>query len=90
VIVISNNAFNRGGADVIVIAMTSAPAIAAHSFRISSSDLVEGNLNRPGTVRVDKVYTLAKSIIVKRFGRVSSHVIDRIRRLLDSLTVQGR
>ena len=88
VVVISNNAFNRGGADVIVVAMTSSPAIAPHSFRISSTDLVEGALNRPGTVRVDKVYTLAKSIVVKKFGKVSPLVIDRIRQLLDSLTAQ--
>jgi len=89
VIVISNNAHNRGGADVIVIAMTSSPAVAPYGFQISSTDLVEGALNRPGTVRVDKIYTLAKAIIVKKFGKVSSHVVDRIRQLLDSLTVPG-
>ena len=54
VIVISNDAYNRASPDVIVIAMTSNPAAVVYSFRISSSDLIEGVLNRPGTVRVDK------------------------------------
>jgi mRNA interferase MazF len=86
VIIISNNVVNRDGLDVIVVAMTSRPATAPYGFRINSTDLVEGALNRPGTVRVDKTYTLAKSIIVKKFGKVSPVVIDRIRQLFDVLT----
>jgi mRNA interferase MazF len=85
-IVISNNAYNRGGPDVVVVAMTSHPAIVPYSFQISSADLVEGALNRPGTVRVDKVYTLANWIVVRRFGKVAPYVIDRIRGLFDTLT----
>ena len=85
VIVISNSAYNRSGQDVIVVAMTSNPVPAAHSFRISSSDLVEGTLNRPGNIRCDKVYTLAKAIVVKKFGKVSPMVVERIRQLLDAI-----
>lgn len=65
VIIVSGNSYNRSGADVVVVAMTSNPAMVPFSFRIQSTDLVEGALNRPGTVRADKIYTLAKSIIVK-------------------------
>jgi mRNA interferase MazF len=86
VIVISNDAYNRSAQDVVVVAMTSNPAVAAHSFRIRSTDLVEGALNRPGTVRADKIYTLAKSIIVKKFGKVSADVLDEIRRKFVDLT----
>lgn len=87
VIVISNNAHNRGGADIVVVAMTSHPAVAPFSFRISSADLVQGMLNRPGTVRADKIYTLAKAIVVKRFGKVSPQIVGRIRQLLDEMTL---
>ena len=86
VIIVSNDAHIRGGADVIVVAMTSRPALAPHSFQITSADLVEGTLNHPGTVRVDKIYTLAKGIIVKKFGKVSPPTIDRIRKLLEAVT----
>jgi mRNA interferase MazF len=90
VIVVSNNAYHAVAADVIVVAMTSNPAVVPHSFRIRSSDLVEGSLNRPGTVRVDKIYTLAKSIIVKKFGRVSPQVLDRIRQTMAEMTSPSR
>lgn len=86
VIVISNDGYNRSGPDVIVVAMTSSPAAAPHSFRITSAELVQGALNRPGTVRPDKIYTLAKAIVVKKFGKVSSQVVQRIRQELELVT----
>lgn len=86
VIAISNNTYHRVANDMIVVAMTSNPAIVPHSFQIASSDLVEGSLNHPGTVRADKIYTLAQSIVVKKFGKVSAHVVRRIRQTMKSLT----
>jgi mRNA interferase MazF len=85
-IVISNNAYNRGGPDLVVVAMTSHPAIAPYSFRINPADLIEGKLNRPGTVRVDKIYTLAQWIVVRKFGKVAPHVVGQIRGMFDTLT----
>jgi mRNA-degrading endonuclease toxin of MazEF toxin-antitoxin module len=70
----------------VVVAMTSSPVAPPYSFRITSADLVEGSLNRPGTVRVDKIYTLAQSIIQKKFGKVSGPVLQHIRQLLSDLT----
>jgi mRNA interferase MazF len=86
VIVLSNAAYHRASADVVVVAMTSNPALVPFSFRVTSADLTEGSLNRPETVRSDKIYTLSKSIIVKKFGRVSPAVVERIRQLFDALT----
>lgn len=86
VIAISNNVYNRKTADIIVVAMTSNPADTAYSFAISSSDLGNGVLNRPGRIRVDKVYTLSQSIVRRTFGRVKPEVLDHIRNVLLELT----
>jgi mRNA interferase MazF len=86
VIVVSNDAYNRRNHDVVVVAMTSRPSTDAFSFQIGSSDLVGGVLNHPGTVRVDKIYTLATAIVVKRFGKVSPAVLERICTLLGART----
>ena len=85
VIVISNNAYNRKTGDIVVTAMTSNPASVDYSFTITSSDLKKGSLNRPGRIRVDKIYTLSKSIVAKTFGRVSDETMDRIRTTLREL-----
>jgi len=89
VIVISNDDYNRKTADVVVVAMTSNPTRTDYSFTITSSDLARGKLNHPGKVRVDKIYTLAKSIIVKTFGQVKPEVLDQVRSKLQTLVADS-
>jgi mRNA interferase MazF len=88
VIVISNDSYNHITPDMVVVAMTSNPALTAYSFTIKPSDLTSGSLNRPGTVRVDKLYTLEQTLIVKTFGRVNMRTMNRIRAILRELTVR--
>jgi len=66
--------------------MTSNPAQAPYSFLITSADLQRGTLNRPGMVRVDKIYTLSQTLIVRSFGQVNEQILARIRQLLQQLT----
>jgi mRNA interferase MazF len=68
--------------------MTSNPIEVDYSFIITSAELEQGELNRPGKVRVDKIYTLSQSIVVKTFGRVNAKVLDRIRSMLQDLTTK--
>jgi mRNA interferase MazF len=86
VIVISNDAYNRAVDDIVVVALTSNPKTTDFSFSISSADLVSGKLKRPSRVRVDKIYTLSKTIVIDIFGNVSPKVLVRIRQMLADLT----
>ncbi len=86
VIVISNDEYNRVSPDVVVVAMTSTPLRSAYSFTITSVELTQGRLNRPGTVRVDKVYTLDQKLIVKTFGQINQATLGRIQAILHELT----
>ena len=88
VIVVSNNAYNQKTTDLVVVAMTSNPVKTDYSFAITSDDLEKGTLNHPGKVRVDKIYTISKSIVVKTFGRVNGKVMDHIRSELQNLTAK--
>ena len=85
VIVVSNDDYNQRRQDIVVVAMTSNLSTGKYAFTISSSDLERGKLNRPGQIRVDKLYTLSQSIVVKTFGRVDAATLDRIRGLLHDL-----
>ena len=85
VVIVSNDAYNRSVSDVVVVAMTSNPEMADYSFTVTSADLEWGALNRPGKIRVDKLYTLSRGIIVKTFGRVNAETLDRIRTMLRDL-----
>jgi len=88
VIVVSNNSYNQKTTDLVVVAMTSNPVEADYSFTITSADLEKGTLNHPGKVRVDKIYAISKSIVVKTFGRVNEKVMEHIRSELQSLTAK--
>jgi mRNA interferase MazF len=89
VIVISNEAYHRKTPDIVVVGMTSNPsAFSDYSFTITSSDLVRGRLNRPGIVRVDKIYTLSQALVTAVFGGVAPSVLDRIRTLLQQLVAE--
>jgi mRNA interferase MazF len=87
VIVISNDEYNHRSPDMVVVAMTSNPTPVPYSFIITSDELVQGALNRPGTVRIDKIYTLEQTLAVKIFGQVNPATLDRIRAMLQELTV---
>ncbi|MBN9522921.1 type II toxin-antitoxin system PemK/MazF family toxin [bacterium] len=85
VIVVSNDSYQAATADFVCVAMTSNLKVEPFSFEITSADLADGTLNRPGRVRADKVFTLAQAIIAARFGRVNQTTLDRIRRELSQL-----
>jgi mRNA interferase MazF len=79
VIVISNAAYHQGTEDMIIVAMTSNPLQTACSFVLHSADLASGSLNRTGTVRADRIYTLSRKIAVRVFGRVGEPTLEKIR-----------
>jgi mRNA interferase MazF len=86
VIVISKDDYHQATADMIVVAMTSNPATTPYSFSITTADLTIGSLNRPGRVRVDRIYTLAQAPAVRVFGRVNTTVLTQIQTILDDIT----
>jgi mRNA interferase MazF len=88
VIVISNDAYNRKTTDAVVVAMTSNPAPADYAITVNAADLESGSRNRPGQIRVDKIYTLSQSIVVKTFGRVDAATLERIRQSLGKLIMR--
>jgi len=85
VVVVSNDTYNHLSSDFVVVAMTSNPAKMDYSFSITSADLLQGQLNHPGTIRVDRIYSLSQSVAVKTFGRVKPSVLQHIRKLLHTL-----
>jgi len=46
---------------------------------------MKGKLNRPGQIRIDRIYMLSQSIAVKTFGRVNAKTLQRIRQMIQNL-----
>ncbi|MGI6649440.1 MAG: type II toxin-antitoxin system PemK/MazF family toxin [Bacillota bacterium] len=56
-----------------------------YNILISNKDMQEGNLHVKSCVRMDKIYTLSQSIVIKKFGTVKPEVMNKIREKLGKL-----
>ena len=70
VLILSSDGYNSSADDLIVAAITSNIDNKPYNIIITSDDLADGNLLHTSCVRVDKLYTLAQSIVIKKFGTV--------------------
>lgn len=85
VLIISNDGYNQMTDDVLVVAITSHLKDLDYSVIIEQEDLGEGALKVRSAIRSDKVYTLSKAIIRKRFGKVNSEVLKNVRIKIEHL-----
>lgn len=85
VIVLSNDRHNQRSEDVLVTAMTSKLTRVPYSVRVKPADLSEGTLKKESLIRADKIYTLSRAIIAKRFGRINESTFQKVLGQLDVL-----
>ena len=85
VLVLSNDDYNTKTEDIIVAAVTSNITSKEYSILISNKDMQEGNLHVNSCIRVDKIYTLSQSIVIKKFGAVKPEIINNVKEKLRKL-----
>jgi len=85
VLVLSKTAHNRRAEDVMVAAITSNLTAGGFGVTIAGADLEEGSLPADSLVRADKIYTLSKKIILKRYGRLKDATFQKVLAALDNL-----
>jgi mRNA interferase MazF len=87
VLVVSNDSYNFSSLDLIVIAITSNLNNSENKVMLQNGDLLEGSLKYTSSIKTDKIYTLSKGIVLKRFGSVKREklhqVIFKIKELID-------
>lgn len=79
VVIVSNDKYNDSFEDVVVVAVTSNLDAIKFSIPIDNSCLDEGQLKVQSLIRPDKIYTLSKNIIIKKFGKVSKKIFEQIK-----------
>lgn len=83
VVILSGDAHNGQSPGLVVAAITSNLAISVYGVLINSADLESGVLPRTSLVRPDKIYTLSKTIVVKKFERLNVPAFERVLASLD-------
>ncbi len=85
-VIISSDSYNAAHEDIVVVALTSNIEPRDFSVGLTSDDLETGILKAPSMIRVDKIYTLNKAIVIKVFGRVTPAILRKIKETFMTLT----
>ena len=80
VLVLSKTDYNAKSSDFVCCGITSSTIRANHSVFIESKDLAAGFLPKPSTIKVNTVFTLEKSIVIRSLGKVRSNIMERVKK----------
>ena len=89
-LIISNNNYNNANEDIVVVAITSNVEPRDFAITLTKDDLEEGFLKVTSMIRVDKIYTLNKLIVLKKFGCVKPAILLKIKDQLLRLVEQQK
>ncbi len=78
-IIISSDKYNETNEDIVVVALTSNIESRNFTITLTTDDLEDGVLKVTSMIRVDKIYTLNKSIVIKTFGRLKPDILAKIK-----------
>ena len=80
VLVISNNEYNRDCEDIITCGITSNLKNVQCSILLDNPNLLEGRIPAKSRIKVDKLFTLEKSIIKKKIAKVNDECMTKIKK----------
>jgi len=80
VLILSKNSDNKSSENIITCGITSNIKDMKYSVLINNEDLEKGMIPSKSRIKVDKLFTLDKSIIKKRIAKINSKVLISIKK----------
>jgi mRNA interferase MazF len=78
-LVISNDEYNLKSQDLVICGMTSKTGQQDYSVIVSQKDLFSGRLLATSRIKVDKLFTIKKSRVIKSLGTISDDSLNRVK-----------
>ncbi len=78
-IIISNDNFNKRCEDCIMIPLTTVIKDEPFSLVINQDSLESGKLLKQSRVRIDKIFTIKKNLIIMKIGKINDKALERIK-----------
>lgn len=82
-VVLSGDIHNAQSPDIVIAAITSNLAASVYGVVINPSDMEGGILPHTSLVRPDKIYSLSKTLVVRKFERLTVEAFERVLTALD-------
>ena len=85
VLIISKTSYNDNSEDLITCGLTSNLNNTKNSVLIENVNLEEGEIPRKSIIKVDKLFTINKSIVKRKLGRVNKLILEKVKEELIKL-----
>ena len=83
--VLSNLKYNQNSEDIVTCGITSNLKNTEYSVLINDENISEGGLPVKSRIKADKLFTLNKSIVIKKIGRINKETFDKVKNELFKL-----
>ncbi len=78
-LVVSNDALNRKSEDCILVPLTTVLKEEPYSIIITPADLSFGKLIQQSRIRVDKIFSVQKRLIITRIGTLKEDIFEKVK-----------
>ena len=78
-LVISNTVRNTRVEDIVICGITSNIKDETYSVMLEQKDLAEGTLHFLSRIKADKLFTIRKTIVIRKLGRVNTTILERVK-----------
>jgi len=85
VMILSVSTYNSRTADVIALAITSNLSNSDYSVPIEDRDMVQGKMFKPSLIKVNHIFSVAKSTFQRWLGRAAPAVVAKSKSVLSTL-----
>ena len=78
-LIISNNNFNKKSDDCLMVPLTSIIKDEPYSIIISQENLSSGKLIKTSRIRIDKIFSIEKNLIIAKIGILNDNIFEKIK-----------
>ena len=78
-IIVSNNNFNKRCEDCVMVPLTTVIKDEPFSLIVTQDNLESGKLLKQSRIRIDKIFTIKKNLIIMKIGKVNDKTIEKIK-----------
>ena len=78
-IIISNDTFNKRCEDCIMVPLTTVIKNEPFSLLINQDSLESGKLLKQSRIRIDKIFTIKKNLVMMKIGKINNDLLIRIK-----------
>ena len=84
-VIVSNDNFNKRCEDCVMVPLTTVIKDEPFSYVINQDNLESGKLLKQSRVRIDKLFTVKKTLIMMKIGKINDKNLERIKSEIDKV-----